>query len=392
MKILFYLSALAVVLAGCGKRDDSKKSTPAATVTVNGSAVRGKVVILNDCGATTAQVQIANSYGTQILYNNTVPQNGVFDFQVQPGNYTLNMVAGSCQATVSPIATTDNSSQRYTICMTRQTTCEGQSTQGTTGGVSGQYTAQDMYLVTGNYGYNSPFGYSGCAWAGFACKGHMYPGDGFGLMGLQNIYVTAKDETELSVSLNFSEGSNSLSTVPTSEGVPWKLKTRSNGQVDVDGVSYDSLSYSALIDERSLQTEEGFCVARDKAVSRMSEYLSLSGFSERAVKGFDEHWGSRLPPNGQFCIYPQSDSEISRMAQMKTTTPARISRLWFFLVPQMDAAFLKIVPIPKRLEALKGKPKNDAFASLKKNASKRQIANDSSVKIEEWGVGFPVEK
>lgn len=397
MKILFSFCALALVLTACGKNDDKKSSDTANQVqVVNGSAVRGRVTIGSDCGTTTATVRISGTYATTPVNQVSVPNGGQFNFQISSGNYVVAVQAGNCYLSATVPAGMDEST-RANICVSNSSTCNGATT--TTGTVTGPYTGTDILLngnFTSSYDYMGA-NYSGtsCMWSGWGCSGYSYPGTGWGVMGKPNVYVTVKEDTEFSIDLKYEKGNNPLASVPAMEGKPWKLKAQKDGKVVVDGVPHDFLFYDAQIDEKSLQMTESFCVKRSEAIAKMSDYLTQSGFSQRATKDFEEQWKTSLPPNESFCIYPQAEGDISKMVSLKPTLPANVLRVWFFMVPQVEAALLKVKPYPKRLQAfMELKGNNNAFAAFKKaeHNNRRQVANDASVTIEEWGVGFPLDR
>lgn len=386
---------MALALTGCGKSDSKSSDNSGQVQVVNGSAVRGRVTIGADCGTTTATVRITSPYATTAANQVSVPNGGQFNFQIAAGTYVVAVQAGNCYMSANIPAGVDEAT-RANMCISNSASCNGATT--TTGTVTGPYTGNDILLngnFTSSYDYLGA-NYSGtsCMWSGWGCSGYMYPGTGWGVMGKPNIYVTVKDDTEFSIDLKYEKGNNPLATVPAMEGKPWKVKAQKDGKVVVEGVPHDFLFYDAQIDEKSLQMTDAFCVKREAAIARMADYLTQSGMSARATKDFEAQWKGQLPPNDGFCIYPQTEQDISKMVNLKPTLPANVLRVWFFLVPQVEQALLKVKPYPKRLQAfMETKATGDAFAAFKKpDHNKRQVANDANVTIEEWGIGFPLDR
>src|SRR5579885_3661207 len=90
-----FLTLLWLAAAGCAS---SNPQPVAATLPLPGSsAVAGRVLSSDPaCGSVMAQVAFVSGGAT--LYQTTVPPNGTFEFQANPGTYTLVAQSGSCAA------------------------------------------------------------------------------------------------------------------------------------------------------------------------------------------------------------------------------------------------------------------------------------------------------
>lgn len=362
--LLGSLLVLSLAISACSRRNDGER-----LATTSSSGITITMRIQPECQTNTATVSLTAPHSNQSYNTQSVPNGGSAFFQINPGNYVLsaNTTTG-CQVSQA-IQTVANDTVPYQICL------------GNTCG-------------TGSYKTLAKASSNGvpCAWGVYGCLGHMFPGAGNIGVGKPNIYFTVKENTELSLDLEFAAGNNVLAAIPTLGMTGWHAQIRPNGMIRVGEANYEYLFYDAQIDENKLQFSDGFCASRDQILGRMTEYLSLVGFSERATTEFSRHWQGHLPPNPVLCAYPQDESRIGQVVAYKSSTRFASKRLWFILIPQLEDAVSRIRPIPTNLSIAAAKPKSDALVAAKKSAINRRVANEADILAEEWGIGFLLER
>lgn len=381
--------ALAASLSGCSKSSNIEGESRVSVS--GGSTIRGSVIVGTECGASSARIHLSGVYGAQSFYNVTVNSGGTFDFQVNPGRYSLAAYAGNCTVN-SEVSTQTNSVMNYQICLGSNCTRVA----------SGATVYNSFSKATETTAETSLVGPT-CQWNLYGCAGWMYPGWGDANLGKANIYFSTKEDVTLTLDLDFSKGNNALAAIPSLGKTGWKGLVRKNGNLEfasetLDGskssktVNLSSLFYEAQINSKLLQFEHGFCEPKEKALSSMMEYLRLSGFSKRPIEGFETQWKNHLPSEGTLCVYPQNQNIIETIASYKTPLKIESRRLWFLVVPRLDSALLKARPLPQKFTQWFNTPKVHAIAELKKNPESRAVASEPAALIEEWGVGFLLER
>ena len=243
-----------------------------------------------------------------------------------------------------------------------------------------------------------------CALSTIGCNGAYFPGTGDILLASSHIAIMPKEDSVLTLDLKFSEGNNALVTVPSTDKTGWMVSAKKDGTIeysaeDLTGkktdkiVSVDSLFFEAQIESKHLQSTDGFCDATDKIVSRVSEYMRLAGYSEKAAAAFESEFTGKMPSTTQTCVYPQTEKEIEKVVTYHGVSALKALRMWFVVVPQLDVATAKLRPVPEKLAHWTKTPKTDVLAALKKSGgTKRAVASEAAISAEEWGVGFLIER
>lgn len=381
--------ALAASLGGCSKSSNIEGESRVSAS--GGSAIRGSVIVGAECGASSARIHLSGVYGAQSFYNLTVNSGGTFDFQVNPGRYSLAAYAGNCTVN-SEVSTQTNSVMNYQICL-------GSNCTRIASGATVYNSFSKLTETTAETSLMGPT----CQWNLYGCAGWMYPGWGDANLGKANIYFSTKEDVALTLDLDFSKGNNALAAIPSLGKTGWNGLLRKNGNLEfasetLDGsrspkkVSLSSLFYEAQINSKLLQFEHGFCEPKKKALSSMVEYLRLSGFTKKPIEDFENQLKDNLPSAETLCIYPQNQNIIETIVSYRTPLKMESHRVWFLVIPRMESALLKTRPIPQKFTQWFNVPKVNAIAELKKAPESRAIASEPAALVEEWGVGFLLER
>lgn len=354
------LLALSIISISCEKKKSSSSTTP-GTVYPNGmgaGSIYGYVTINASCGATVATVQLYGYNTNQVMYSVQVTNGGTYQFQATAGNYTLVATAGNNCYVSGPVQSSSTRAMGY-----------------------------DLNIANYNNYYGKVSDNDGnCALSTYGCSGSYY-GSGT-VISSPNIYLSGVENEKVSVKLKPAQGNNLLVASPIHSSEGWQTTVSGNkvmmSEVDTQGgkhsATYDSLYYNAQLDENLLQSDTGVCVKADKVIDSMKEQLEILGFRSNVVQDLVETSQKKLPKlNGDVCIYPQDSSTVDKSISLEVNKPYRSKRVWFILVPQEAS------------QARFAKPKNNAIAALKKQAATRNVAQ-SELLIEEWGMGFLIEK
>lgn len=209
-------------------------------------------------------------------------------------------------------------------------------------------------------------------WMNYGMNGQSYPGNhGGGMMGKPNVYVYGKEGERFVLEFNFSPKSQLLSAIPS-------FKKKWQGVIAGDGILHQNVFYRYYyydyeVDINLLQWERGQCVKESDLMETLNEWLEKSGFNKREIDDFNEYWSYKMPQASEFCIYPQTQEELDKVAKIETTPKASINRLSFFIVPQTGVDVAKKVPSYKR-PSKKWKP--------------TKVSTNQALQINEWAVGW----
>ncbi|MBV2169862.1 MAG: hypothetical protein KUL82_14245 [Bdellovibrio sp.] len=381
--------ALAAYLSGCSKSSNIEGESRVSVS--GGSTIRGSVIVGAECGASSARIHLSGVYGAQSFYNVTINSGGTFDFQVNPGRYSLAAYAGSCTVN-SEVSTQTNAVMNYQVCL-------GSNCTSVASGATVYNSFSKPTEISETAASSGPL----CQWNIYGCAGWMYPGWGDANFSKTNIYFTAKEDSAFALDLDFSKGNNALAAIPSLGKSGWNGLLRKNGNLEFASaalgqdtsskkISLGSLFYETQVDSKLLQFESGFCEPKEKALSSMIEYLRLSGFTNRPIEDFAAHWKDHLPSADTLCVYPQNQNIIETIVSYRTPQKMESRRLWFLVLPRIDSAMLKVRPIPQKLTQWFNPPKANAIAELRKAPQSRAIASEPGILAEECSVGFLLER
>jgi hypothetical protein len=265
---------------------------------------------------------------------------------------------------------------------------------------SGPWFAPYGDRVYGNFGYpgvmlpamgpyNSgmmPYSYN-AAMTGYSpgIYGGAYPGGGQAMMMKPNIYLSGKPGTQVKVKLNFPSSSYWLIAVPFHGKNGWDVKLAQEDRVQSEGAEYRFLYYDYRSDLGPMQNQAGFCTNREQLIPRLLTILKEAKFQEAAIQDFQSHWSVKIPPSKRYCVFPQDQSQIEKLAPLEVIPrPKTVTRLLFVVV--MDAG--------KKLAEKFSQDPPQAWKFAPQEASS-QPANSvltDDFQVREWGVAFLAEK
>jgi hypothetical protein len=277
-------------------------------------------------------------------------------------------------------------------------------------GTGGNFNTMPFYGTTGyysmptfwggmNYGYPWYGPYGSMAYSNFYYPGvwgynginqSYYPGPspqggGGGCYAAKpNLYVTGTKGSEFKIEIDLkNQDSNWLAAVPSFVNKTWTGKIADNGKMKSGDANYNYFFYDFRTAENDLQDKKGFCTTRDKLIPRMATVLKNEGFKENEIGDFVQHWSMKIPQMQKFCVYPQTDTELSKVAEVKITpAPKFYKRVLFTVVPEeyFDKLGAKFSYAPTQ------------EYDMTKSRVDRMPASVNGVEVREWGVGFLASK
>jgi hypothetical protein len=202
-----------------------------------------------------------------------------------------------------------------------------------------------------------------------------FPGSGDLKINSSAIYLSSSNPTSFEVSVEASNGNELLNTSGT-----WKGSLAADGSLSLNSEKTDSLSYSAQVDAKLLQYEQGFCDTVASAASKSANYTRQLGMSDKAAQAVQDGFSTL---NERVCVYPQGETEISRAVTLKSPAKLNTNRVWFIVVEESQlSAGIKSI----------SRPKAEAIAAVKKAITGRKIASDNGLLAEEVALGFVIKK
>jgi hypothetical protein len=199
-----------------------------------------------------------------------------------------------------------------------------------------------------------------------------------GCAGKPNVYFHGPEGKSFSFAPKLIGRSELLATTPAVNGPGDKIMmTIKNKKIVVDDVSYDYFYYDYAVDITQLQDERGTCVSKKGLIPVLLEMLVTSGFTPKEQKDFLDYWPFKMPPAESYCIYPQTEQDLAKVAPLEIEGDIEMKRILFMIVPQTSE-------FKKSKDRFKGK-----FRSTPTFSWSAQIPLEvSSFKIHEWGVAF----
>lgn len=397
--VIFFSTLSFIFVSSCDKK---KKDNPRVSV-YGGSVAVGTALISPECGSS-AQVSIymQNSnyqYGSN--YNNgsytiNVVNGGTYEFQLSPGTYIIQGTSTSAYNTsgcqyANVVYSAANNNVTANVCI-------GSSVQNhcpvNTYNTYNQNTYYQQYPYGTNY---NPYLTQGpnCMWGTYGCMGYTYPGTGTVGVGKPNLYFYVNKPTKIKLDLEFKDGSNVTAAVPGLGQAGWDVEVQADGKIKslADNTVWDYLFYEGQVHHKDLQMSKAFKVKRDEAAKAMANYLNQEGFNDRTIKDFEYHQTTnKMPPNEEYYIYPQNNSHIDPIVQYKTTSKLVQKKIWFLIVPVLTDAQLKLKKTPTFFASAFDTKKVQTIAVNKNTGKQRQLANSDDILVEEWGVGYLLEK
>ena len=296
---------------------------PVSTPLAGSSVIAGSLNFTPPCQPLMAQLYLLS--GASMVYQTSVTPGGTFEMHVAPGQYTLSALGQpGCSAQVAVIAQPNQVTQQPVSIVAN----------GVAGGVTG---APPLATYPQN-----PYPYP-CVWNGYGCTSTYYPGHGGGVVGKPNVYVSGPEGAGIRMQVRPNAKANLLVAVPAHGVRGWAGRLNRAGElVSRIGAGEETRApywfYDLRFDPEDLQAQQGTCVARANLIAELLNQLQNLGFLPREIEDFRDFWSTKIPPGESFCIYPQLNSEIDRIAELQITPePKKITRVWFFVVPEAPA-------------------------------------------------------
>ncbi|MCM0604933.1 MAG: hypothetical protein KA715_02480 [Xanthomonadaceae bacterium] len=241
-----------------------------------------------------------------------------------------------------------------------------------------QYTP--WWAMYGSLSYPN-FYYPG-AWNmnGGGINGGMYPHGGGVFAAKPNLYIYSKQDTELEVKLNKPKDASWLLAIPSHESKGWKFTAKPYGKLKTKEATYDYLFYDLRGQESHFQNENGFCVSTEELIPKLVNELNNAGFRKASIEDFVDHWTYKTAASERYCVFPQTNKDISSRYELKSSKKiTETVRLWFLVVPE---EYRKVTKEGR----FKGVPTAE-WVSPYLNA-KRNVATAKDIEAFEWSVCF----
>jgi hypothetical protein len=334
--------------------------------------------------------QVIISQDKNVIYQLEVPMYGTGQVHLLTGNYQIDVAnkEGCSYQNLIQISALPNKLIEVKLeTSPRKPTSSGFSAEIATGTFPG-FNPMSYNLWPspwwGGWGY-SQFQqnfYSPCAWGMYGCGGNYYPHGGNIAMGKPNIYLTGKDDGKFKLKFT-SDSFNFLATVPSFKGKEITGELR-KGSIFAENTSYRYLFYDARVGDDDFQSNQGFCGTRREIFQFMMDGLKKYEFPNEARIDFAEYWAVKLPEALRYCVYPQVNAQLDKIAPLEFTfddkSEVRTERLFYLVIPQD----FKGKRIPAKENRFSDKPK-----SQWKHYTRTIIPKTPY--LYEWGVGFVFE-
>lgn len=209
-----------------------------------------------------------------------------------------------------------------------------------------------------------------------------FPGGGGFFAAKPNLYLLGAVGTDVSVKVKFvEEGANWLAAVPVHGEQGWRVTLAERNKLRSGDVTYGYLYSDYRAYGRVLQDQEGFCAPKEDIISKIALEMKRAGFSGRELADFMEYWSVKFPQSESYCVYPQDDRQLEKIASLEINPKPVAMRRVIFLVQVQEGLRKnggKFTKAPKR-------PWNPVPLRVPAAESREIVAR-------EWGVGFLAAK
>jgi hypothetical protein len=382
--------------------------------TENRTLIRGAIQNEVSCGNEDFMIWL--SIDKNLIHQFSVPSQGTFNIDLVPGNYQL--VAKNPKECLDKIEFKIKLGEKLTLDL-RPTLNKRKPTAWGSGELASSlatpcsciqaagcpcYTGQGYQYPSyiqpnwnpwwmGYSTYYPNFFYPG-AWSNYGLNQGFYPGSGNVAAAKPNLYISGPQNKDLKIKINFKEIRPKvyptwLATSPEANENTWKIKLDKNNFLLSEKARYPFIYYDFRVDDDLFQAEKGFCAERNEALEKMSLVLNELGFKANEVKDFEEHWRIKMPPQA-VCVFPQSNTELDKIATLETNPPLKkLTRILFIATYKSGmekgrvGKFIK-EPIEPWIAPIQRQPSSTSWNW--KSIKKDNISND--FELREWGIGF----
>lgn len=143
-----------------------------------------------------------------------------------------------------------------------------------------------------------------------------------------NIYLYPDSTINICVELEFPQGGEVIKSIPD-YNKNWCISIDSLGIIDN---KYDYLFYESIQPD-VWQYETGWCIEKDSLKNFFETNMKSYNFSDREIKDFISYWIPKLTDYKYYKIYPQYNSQINNVIQLKfSIQPDNIFRLFYGII------------------------------------------------------------
>lgn len=212
---------------------------------------------------------------------------------------------------------------------------------------------------------------------------NYYPGQGSFFAAKPNLYLEGKEGTKVNIKLEFlDKDTNWLAAIPVHGKEGWNAVIAKKGFLTVNDTAYAYLYSDYRSAEKYLQDQEGFCSKKDAVLGRMALEMKSANFSEPEIAQFLEYWTVKLPKSESYCVYPQDERQLDKIAKLEISpAPKAVRRLIF------------LVQVKEGLRKNGGKFTKEPSKTWTPTAFRLPAAEEKDAfVVREWGVGFLASK
>jgi len=215
------------------------------------------------------------------------------------------------------------------------------------------------------------------AWQRYGMNPRPYPGGsqgGAAFAAKPNVYIQGPENAELQVELSFPKKSQHLVSTPNMTQA-LDVQIKKNGGLKVNEAIYDYLFYDFRFDHTQSQYLMGECMDGEKLIPKMIQIIEELGHSDKSKEDFRVHWSQKIPYANRYCIYPQFNKELSKVAKLNLVSKEysiSLNRVHFVVQLVPDKETLSFPPSPQK--------------PIEPPVSKKR--RGSEIQVREWGVAF----
>ena len=142
-----------------------------------------------------------------------------------------------------------------------------------------------------------------------------------------NIYLYPEEKIQLTVNLDFPKGGKVIKSIPEF-GKGWNVSIDTNGLINN---SYTYLFYESSQPD-VWQREYGWSINVDKLDLFFRKNLTIYGFKANEIEDFIDYWIPRLKESDYYSIYPQTNSIINEVIELKISKKTDNLLRLFYLI------------------------------------------------------------
>lgn len=144
-----------------------------------------------------------------------------------------------------------------------------------------------------------------------------------------NIYIYPTNLIDLDVNISFPKSGKVVKSIPEFPEQWQNLQIKTDGKIND---KYNYLFYES-IQPNIFQKTKGWVVKCENLKDFFNKNLQQSGFNQREIDDFIEHWIPRLINSEYYAFYPQYNKQLDPLIELNfSKQPDNILRLTYFVV------------------------------------------------------------